>query len=129
MKTTRLLTITSLISIVLFTLHFAEDIVRGIEKGDLGDYTGILLVTAWLYTTLMLAERRAGLAILLLFSIGAAAVPALHMSGAGMVGGRIAGTSGMFLWTWTLIAMGVTGLLSAILAAGALLTLGRPQPA
>jgi hypothetical protein len=116
MKHNRLLLITSLISIVLFTLHFADDIVRGIEKGDLSDYGGIPLTAAWLFTALALAERRAGLVILLLFSMGAAGVPALHMSGAGLVGGRIAGSSGMLLWTWTLIAMGVTGMTSIILA-------------
>ena len=30
------------------------------------------------------------------------------MRGAGLVGGRIANTDGMFFWVWTLIALGVT---------------------
>ena len=117
MKHRTLLTVTSLVAILLFTFHFADDIVRGLEQGDLFDYTGILIVAAWLYATLALNERRAGLAVMLLFSLGAAAVPALHMGGAGMVGGRIAGTSGMLFWAWTLIALGATGLVSAALAA------------
>ncbi|MDQ3169170.1 MAG: hypothetical protein M3Q55_03390 [Acidobacteriota bacterium] len=70
-----------------------------------------------MYATLALAERRVGLAVMLLFSLGAASVPALHMSGAGMVGGRIAGSSDMLFWAWTLIALGATGLVSAVLAA------------
>ena len=63
---------------------------------------------------------------MLLFSMGAAAVPLLHMTGAGMVGGRIAGTSGMFFSAWTLIALGASGLVSAALSARELL---RPRSA
>jgi hypothetical protein len=111
------LKITSLLGILFFTLHFADDIVRGFEQGNLSDYTGVLLVAIWLYATLVLAERRSGLVIVLLFSIGAAAVPVLHMRGAGLAGGRIAGSSGVFLWVWTLIVLGATGLVSAVLAA------------
>lgn len=114
------LTITSLLSILFFTLHFADDIVRGFEEGNLFDYTGVLLVAIWLYATLVLAERRAGLVVILLFSLGAAAVPLLHMRGAGLAGGRIAGSSGVFFWVWTIIGLGATGLVSTVLAAGAL---------
>jgi hypothetical protein len=120
MKRDVTLTAISLLAIVLFTFHFADDIARGIEQGDLFDYTGILIIAAWLYATLVLAERRAGLAVMLLFSLGAAAVPALHMGGAGMMGGRIAGSSGTLFWAWTLIALGATGLVSAGLSARAL---------
>lgn len=34
------LTVMSLLSILLFTFHFADDIVRGMEKGDLFNYAG-----------------------------------------------------------------------------------------
>src|SRR5687767_3804150 len=104
MKPNVTLTITSLLANLFFTVHFADDIVRGFEKGDLSDYTGVLLVATWLYATLVLADRRWGLVIVLLFSMGAAAVPLLHMRGAGLTGGRIAGSSGVFLWVWTQIA-------------------------
>lgn len=104
---------TSLAAIFLFALHFADDIARGIEDGDLFDYTGVLIIAVWLYATLTMAHRRLGLGIMLLFSLGAAAVPALHMSGAGLTGGRIAGSSGVLLWVFTMIALGVTGLVSS----------------
>ncbi len=125
MKQTVRLTITSLLSILLFTFHFADDIVRGFEEGNLVDYTGVLIVALWLYATLVLAERRSGLVIILLFSIGAAGVPALHMSGAGLAGGRIAGSSGVFFWVWTLIALGATGIVSAVLSMHGLWSLRR----
>lgn len=127
MKQTVRLTITSLLSIFLFTLHFAEDIVRGIEKGNLSDYPGVLIAAVWLYATLALAERRSGLVIILLFSIGAAGITALHMSGAGLTGGRIAGSSGVFLWVWTLITLGATGIVSAVLSVHGLWGLRRGQ--
>ena len=121
------LTITSLLSIVLFTFHFADDIVRGMEEGDLFDYTGVLIVALWLYATLVLAERRSGLVIILLFSAGAAGMPLLHMRGAGLVGGAIANSSGVFFWVWTLIALGVTAIVSVILSVRGLWTLQRGQ--
>jgi hypothetical protein len=64
----------------------------------------------------VLTDRRWGLVLILLLSIGGAGVPYLHMRN-GLAGGRIANTSGMFFWVWTLIALGVTTILSAILSA------------
>src|SRR5262249_62240718 len=40
-----------------------------------------------------------------------------HMSGAGLVGRRIAHTSGVFFWVWRLIMLGVSSALSGILSA------------
>lgn len=45
------------------------------------------------------------------------AVPLMHMQGAGMVGGRITGSSGVLFWVWTMLAAGALGLFSAIVAA------------
>lgn len=120
MKRTTALTITSLLSLVFFALHFVDDIVRGFEPGDVSNYPGVLILAAWLYATLLLIERRAGLAIILLFSIGASAVPLLHMRGTGLAGGRLADSAGLFFWVLMLIAMGATGIVSAILSARAL---------
>ena len=127
MKRNVTLLVTSLLSIVLFSLHFSDDIVRGFEKGTLADYKGVLIIAAWLYATLALSERRWGLAIILFFSIGAAGVPAIHMSGAGITGGRIAGSEGRLLWVWTLIALGTTGLVSTVLSARDLWASRRTQ--
>ena len=127
MKRNVTLIITSLLSILLFSFHFADDIVRGIEEGDLFDFTGVLILAAWLYATLVLAERRSGLVIILLFSIGAAGIPLIHMRGAGLVGGAIANSSGVFFWVWTLIGLGATGIVSVILAAQGLWSLRKSQ--
>jgi hypothetical protein len=93
MKTDNILTITSLLAMVLLSLHFTDDVVRGIEPGGLKNLIGVLILAVWLYATLALARRRWGYAILLLGSIFAALMPVVHMSGQG-VGGEFAASSG-----------------------------------
>jgi hypothetical protein len=72
---------------------------------------------------MVLAERRSGYVIILLLSILGSGVPVIHMMGAGLVGGRIADSSGIFFWVWTLIALGVTTIFSVILSARGLWSL------
>lgn len=117
MKPDVMLTIASLLSILLMTFHFTDDIVRGMEPGSVSTLYGVLILVVWLYGTLMLAERRSGYVIMLLGSILGSGVPVIHMMGAGLVGGRIANSSGVFFWVWTLIALGVTAVFSVILSA------------
>ena len=107
----------SLLTILLSTFHITDDIVRGFETGDRGTFNFVLIAAVLLIGTLMLTERRAGYAIMLLGGIGGAGVAWLHMGGRGLVGGRIAGTTGMFFWVWTLIALGIAGAMTAILSA------------
>jgi hypothetical protein len=120
-----ILRITSLLSILLFTFHLSDDIVRGIEPGGFKHLSGVLTLVVWLYGTLMLAERRSGYLIVLLGSLLGFLMPLAHMRGAGLVGGRIANSSGMFFWVWTLIALGVTALFSAVLSVRGLWSLRR----
>ena len=66
MRHSAALTVTSLLSVLLFTFHLADDIVRGIEKGGLGNLTAVPIFVVWMYGTLVLAERRSGYVIMLL---------------------------------------------------------------
>jgi hypothetical protein len=112
------LTISSLLSILLFSMHWADEVARGIEPGTIAGSGGLLILAAWLCGTLVLADRRSGLVLILLGSILASGVPVLHMQGAGLVGGRIPpNSSGALFWVWTNIALGASGLLSFVLAA------------
>ena len=117
------LTITSLLSILFMALHLTDDIVRGMEPGGVSTLGGVLILVVWLYGTLVLADRRSGYVIILLGSILGSGVPVVHMMGAGLVGGRIANSSGVFFWVWTLIALGGTAIFSAILSARGLWSL------
>lgn len=115
-----LLTITSLLTILLMSFHFTDDVVRGFEPGGVKNVIGVVIMVIWLYGTLVLRERRSGYIIIFLASFLASGVPVIHMMRAGMVGGRIANSSGIFFWVWTLITLQVTAIFSAILSARAL---------
>lgn len=111
------LTITSLLTILLSSFHLADDVVRGIEPGGTSNYTGVLILAVYLYATLMLAERRWAHVVVLIGSIGGAAVPYLHMTGSGLVGPKIVNSGAVFFWVWTLMALGATAIVSVILSA------------
>jgi hypothetical protein len=127
MKHNVMLTIASLLSILFLTLHLTDDIIRGMEKGGLSNLVAVPILVVWLYGTLVLAERRSGYIIILLGSLLASGIPVIHMKGAG-VGGAIAKSSGAFLFVWTLLALGVTGLFSVILSVRGLWSLQRANP-
>jgi hypothetical protein len=120
-----ILTITSLLSILLMACHLADDIARGIEPGGISTLVGVLILVVWLYGTLVLADRRSGYIILLVASFLAAGVPIIHMMGAGLVGGRIANSSGAYFWVLTLIMLSVTATFSTLLSAHGLWSLRR----
>jgi hypothetical protein len=122
MKDNITLTITSLLSILLMSFHIADDIVRGFEPGGLKNIQTILTIFVFFYGTVALAGRRSGYLIILLGSILGCLVSVAHMRGAGLVGGRIANSSGKFFWVWTVLALGVTALFSVIQSARGLWT-------
>lgn len=115
MKHSVLLTITSLLSITLMTLHLSDDMVRGFSEPGLDNLIGVAILVVWLYGTLMLAERRAGHVIMLLGAIFATAMPILHMRGASFTD-TVRSEGGIFFY-WTVFTLGVTGTFSLILAA------------
>ncbi len=125
MKHNVMLTITSLLSLLFLTFHLADDIVRGFERGGLSNLVGgVLISVVWLYGTLVLAGRRSGYIIIIILSLFSLVVPYIHMSGKGVgVASRLANSSGHFFFVWTLLAIGVIGLFSAILAARGLWSL------
>jgi hypothetical protein len=127
MKQNLMLTITSLLSLLLLTLHLTDDIVRGFEPGGLSNLIGgVLISVVWLYGTLVLAGRRSGCVIILLGSLLALFVPYIHMRGKGVgVASSLANSSGHFFFVWTLLALGTLGLFSVILSAHGLWGLRR----
>ena len=120
-----LLTITSLLSLLLFTFHISEDIVRGMEPGGFKNLSGVAIMVVWLFGTLVLAGRRSGFVITLLGSLLGFVVLLAHLRGVGLVGGRIANSSGKLFWVWTLLTLGVLSLFSVILSVRGLWSLRR----
>ncbi len=126
MKPGTILTITSLISTLLFLAHLADDIVHGIEAGDTNDLIGgTAIIVVWLYGTLMLRGRLVGCLITLVGGLLSFTVAYLHMSGKGV--GEIAQQSGGLFFVWTLLALGVTGVFAIILSLHAVWGLWRSR--
>ena len=120
MKENVLLTSASLLSILLVTLHLTSDTVHAqVGTGEAGGSTliAVPILVVWLYGTLLLGERRSGYIIMLVGSIIAIGMPAIHVIGPeGMFHGQIARSSPAFLFVWTFHALALTGMFSLILA-------------
>ena len=66
------------------------------SPGGVSGLGGVAILIGWLYATLVLAEGRLRYIILLLGSMGRLGVLVIHVRGVGLVGGRIANSSGIF---------------------------------
>jgi hypothetical protein len=124
MKNNCILIISSLLSILLTTLHLTSDTIHaraGSPEAGGSTLVVVPILVVWLYGTLLLNERRSGLIIMLVGSFLTLGMPVVHVMGAeGMFHGNIARSSPAFLFVWTLHAMGVLGLFSFILSVRAL---------
>ncbi|HET6798891.1 MAG TPA: hypothetical protein VFH40_17175 [Gemmatimonadales bacterium] len=122
MSNNGVLKITSLLSLLLLTLHVTDDIVRGISKAESSNIAlGVLVVL--LYGTLVLAEQRWGHVITFVVGLFATAIPVLHMRGAHYP--EIAASPGGFFFVWTLWALGGLGGVTMILSVRGLWSLRR----
>jgi len=132
MKQNLLLTITSLLTILLMTLHLTSDTIHarvGTPEAGGSTLVAVPVLVLLLYGTLVLGERRSGLIIMLIGSIIGLGMPIIHVMGAGGIfHGQIAKSSPAFLFVWTLHALGVAGMFSLILSVRALWSLRRGQP-
>jgi hypothetical protein len=123
-----MLTVASLLGVVLMSIHLADDVVRGFEPGGLKNMGGILIMVVWLCAALGLTGPRSGALVMVLGSLLAVAMPVTHMMGRGLGGTIVHSSSGLF-FTWTLFALGVTGIFSLILSLDGLWGLLRARPA
>jgi hypothetical protein len=126
-KQSTLLTVTSLLSILFLTIHLTSDFLH--DAGELSlqwVLIGALILAVLLWGTLVLAERRSGHVIMLLGSLFALGMPVIHLRRATGVADALA-RPGAFFFVWILLALGVTGLFSAVLSVRGLVSLGRGQ--
>jgi hypothetical protein len=130
MKERITLTVSSLLSILFFSFHWADEVAHGLEPGTINASGGLLILAVWLCAVFVFGDRRWGLGLILFGAILASGVPILHMTGRGLVLGRYGSThgeAGMFFWVWTNIALGASGMLSVVLASRALWSTWRAQ--
>ena len=132
MKQNLMLTITSLLTILLMTLHLTSDTIHakvGTPEAGGSTLISVPVLVLWLYGTLVLNERRSGYIIMLVGSLIGLGMPVIHVIGpAGIFHGQIAKSSPAFLFVWTLHALGVTGMFSFILSVRGLWTLRQAKP-
>ena len=110
------LTVASLISIILLPFHIGGDVVLGLDKGGPGMvYVVVPILLLVACGTLLLAERRSGHVIMFLGGLASLGMPILHRNNGFTE--TVARSPGGLFFMWTLIALGVTGGLTMILAA------------
>jgi hypothetical protein len=127
MKHDRTLMITSLLTILLMSLHFTDDIVRGISTPGTANIFGIVILLVWLYGTVVLSGRLAGYIIMLLGGVFAVLMPIAHMPGPGFP--DIVKSEGGFFFLWNVFTVGLTGAFAVILAVHGLVALRRRRSA
>lgn len=113
MNNDRLLTLASVLTAILCSLHFTDDIVRGLERDGTRNLIFVPILTFWLWATLVLARPRWRYVILLVGSLLATAMPVIHSR---TMAGEFAASSGAFFSIWLLIVLGVVGTFSLILS-------------
>jgi hypothetical protein len=104
------LPVTSLVSLLLFSIHITDDIVHGLDRWGPRSLFGVLILAVWLYAALVWPDRRAGRIILFLGGLAGALMPVIHMRG------DFAKSKGAFLFLWTLFALGASGAVTVALA-------------
>jgi hypothetical protein len=127
-KQSTLLTVTSLLTILFLTIHLTSDFLH--DAGELSlqlVLIAALILTILLWGTLVLAERRTGHVIMLLGSLFALGMPVIHLKRATGVADALARPDASF-FVWILLALGVTGLFSALLSVRGLVNLQRGRP-
>jgi hypothetical protein len=121
MTRTVILVTASLLSILLMTVHLTQDAVHAkVGNPEAGGSTliAVPILVAWLYGTVMLAERRSGYIIMLVGSVIALGMPIIHAkAAAGFFQGQLANRADAFWFVWTLHALGVLGMFCLILSA------------
>jgi uncharacterized membrane protein len=105
---------TSLLSVLLLSLHLAQDALHakaGTFEAGPGNLTAILILVVLLTGPTLLADRRSGRIIMLFVALFAVGMPALHFN----LGHIWSKHQAALFFVWCLIALGVNGVFSLML--------------
>jgi hypothetical protein len=120
MKHNVALTVASLLSLLLTTIHLTHDVILQAEGAVLYPVP-VIIFALWLYGTLVLSGRAWGYVIMLLGGLFGAGMIIIHSKG------FVVGKSGGFFFVWTLFALSTTGWVTMILSARGLWTAFRTR--
>jgi hypothetical protein len=115
MKRRDILSALSIITLILLAMHIADDYVHGIDKKVLDQPYGVLIFVVWGIALVFLRDNVVGRAVLLLGGLAGVAMPIIHMKG--RFPADFAQSNGAFRFVWTLYIIGMTGMLTMLLAA------------
>ena len=118
MKQNDLLSMTSILSVLLLSLHISQDIVFGLDRAGLNHLVGIAILLVVVCGAVLLPERRSGKVIMLLGGLMALGMLPLHMRNG--LRPEFLAKSGALVFIWTIYVLGVTGAFSVVLAIKAL---------
>ena len=122
MKQNDLSSLTSILSVLLLSLHISQDIVFGFDRAGLNHLVGVGIILVIVCGALLLPHRWLGRVIMLLGGVMSAGMLPLHMRHG--LRPEFLQRSGALLFIWTLYLLGVMGFFSIILA---VLELRRPS--
>jgi hypothetical protein len=122
------LIVLSLLNALFFGLHLTGDVVFGLERGGREILVGVLILAVYLYGAVGLPDRLAGYIVLLLGGLASAGLPVIHTMGRPL-GERFAQLPGGFLFIWTLLTTGATGLVAFVLSVQAIWSLRQRRRA
>src|SRR5215203_1218770 len=91
---------TSVLLLLLLTLHVVDDIVHGFDSAGLINMIGIVALGLLIYGTLVLHERVSGHIVMLFIALFSALMPVVHLRSARI--NETAQASGGFFFIWTL---------------------------
>jgi hypothetical protein len=109
---------------MLLLIHLGGDILFGFERGETVMAIGVLIGGAWLAAVLALGPR-AGYALVLLIACLAPLVPLIHMSGTGISDDIEGSDFSLFLFVFSLLALGAAAPVSITLSIQGLWRLRR----
>ena len=115
-----LLKATSALTAFLFSIHWIQDVVLGIDKVGIQSIGGVGILFVWMALVLLLAEHRVGQVLLLVLGALATGITALHLNSPRIQERAFA--PGGFAFLWVMGLMGTTGALSFLFAILALRT-------
>lgn len=110
MKRNVVLTVVSLVTLLLLTLHLTHDTIRQVE-GSVKYPIPVVVFSLLLYATLMASDRVWGYVVMLFGGLFGAAMIVVHAKG------LVVGKSGGFFFVWTMFALSATGWVTFILSA------------
>jgi hypothetical protein len=113
MKRNAMLTVASLITLLLMTIHLTQDIMYQPDGTNMIPIP-VVVFAVWLYGTLMLSDRVWGYVITLFGGLIGAGMIIIHSKG------WVISNSHGFFFVWTLFALSTTGWFTLILSASGL---------